>query len=105
MVAPICLSATCPCFIKMMVGTLRTPNLCVSSLFSSTSHFPTTACFSYSWAKLSIRGPILLHGPHHVAQKSMTMGLSVLSSSSKLASVIMRVGVMVIVFIFWCQSY
>ena len=42
LVAPTNLSTNCPPLKNRIVGTLRTPNSAATSLFSSTSHFPTT---------------------------------------------------------------
>jgi hypothetical protein len=43
---------------------------------------------SYSAATSSTIGAIALHGPHHVAQKSTSTGLSAFNVSAKFASVI-----------------
>ena len=86
--APTCLSTTSPFLMKITVGTLRTPKRMAKPSFSSTSHLPMTACSLYSSANASISGPIFLHGPHHVAQKSTTTGLPEANNSSKFESVI-----------------
>ena len=56
--------------------------------FSSTFTFPTNAFPSYSFDISSTKGPTILHGPHHSAQKSTNTGLfALITNSSKLSSV------------------
>ncbi len=75
---------------NIVVGILRMLYLEVASSLLSTSTFPITAFSLYSSANWSMIGPTILHGPHHSAQKSITTSLSVLRTSSKVASVISR---------------
>ena len=45
-----------------------------NSVLSSVLYLPITTRPSYSFASSSITGAIAMHGPHHVAQKSITTG-------------------------------
>ena len=66
----------------MMLNIRERPGL------ASTSTLTTSTVPSYFSASFTISGATILHGPHQVAQKSTTVGLSFLrTSSSKVASV------------------
>src|SRR6266853_1226674 len=55
--------------------------------FSSTLTLPTLIASAFSRAISSSKGAIILHGPHHSAQKSTTTGLSLcMTSRSKFDS-------------------
>ena len=66
----------------------ETPNFCASAGLSSTLTFPTVDLPWKSCASSSMVGPRALHGPHHGAQKSTSVGVEALTSSSKFDSVI-----------------
>src|SRR6266699_935591 len=67
---------------------LITPYFSAVSPFASTSNLPTVTLPSFSCAICSTMGAIILHGPHHVAQKSTNTTPWVLSTSFlKVASV------------------
>src|ERR1051326_5804084 len=69
------------------VGIARMPNLPASAWLSSTFTLPILSLPSYSSASSSRRGAIILHGPHHSAQKSTSTGvLALVTSVSKVAS-------------------
>src|SRR4051794_6612673 len=61
---------------------LMIPNACDSRGLASTSTLTTSTTPSYLAASFSIPGATILHGPHQVAQKSTTTGLSLLSTSA-----------------------
>ena len=65
---------------KISVGILTTINFCASTISSSTLTFPTliSGC---SFSICSTTGDIIIHGPHHDAQKSIRTGLSLFSTS------------------------
>src|SRR6187549_3912298 len=65
-----------------MVGMLMIWNACWSAGFASTSTLTTSTAPSYFAASFSISGATILQGPHQVAQKSTTTGLSALRTSS-----------------------
>src|SRR3954451_7324086 len=60
---------------------LMIPNACERRGFASTSTLTTSTTPSYFAASFSISGATILQGPHQVAQKSTTTGLSLLSTS------------------------
>lgn len=64
--------------------------------FASTSSLPTRTLPLYSFASSVIVGAKALHGPHQVAQKSISTSLLFLMVCSKLASVIWRGSVLII---------
>src|SRR4051812_25942772 len=67
---------------------LMIPNACESRGLASTSTLTTSTTPSYFAASFSISGATILQGPHQVAQKSTTTGLSLLrTSASKVSSV------------------
>mmetsp|Transcript_30252 Transcript_30252/g.66518 ORF Transcript_30252/g.66518 Transcript_30252/m.66518 type:complete len:219 (-) Transcript_30252:129-785(-) len=72
--APISLSTTSPFLMKMKVGMAETLYLAAVSGFSSTSTFRKTALGLASLSSLK-SGAIILHGPHHVAEKSIMTSL------------------------------
>src|SRR5882672_3194487 len=72
--APTLMSATSPALKIASVGIERTPNFAASSGFSSMFNFATLTLPAISTAISSRLGAIILHGPHHSAQKSTTTG-------------------------------
>src|SRR3989338_897791 len=86
--APTSWSTTRPLLKIKSVGMLRMPNFIDTCWLLSTSSLPTFSLPSYSFAISSTAGAIILHGPHHTAQKSTNTGLSDFRTSvSKFASV------------------
>src|SRR5262245_53739005 len=75
--------ATSPALKIISVGIERTPNSAASSGFSSILSLATLTLPLSSVAMSSSAGAIILHGPHHSAQKSTTTG-SLESSTSAL---------------------
>ncbi len=63
------------------------PHFAATSSQSSTLHFTTSALPSYSEATSSTIGEIARHGPHQVAQKSITTGSEPEIISEKFSSV------------------
>lgn len=76
-----------PSLKKRIVGSDITRFSVAKSDSSSTLYLPMTALPSNSAATSSITGAIDMHGPHHVAQKSITTGLPEAIISSTFASV------------------
>src|SRR6478609_7277962 len=72
--APTLISATSPALNMASVGIERTPNWAASSGFSSMLSLATFTLPWNSTASSSRLGAIILHGPHHSAQKSTTTG-------------------------------
>ncbi len=72
--APTLMSATSPALNMASVGIERTPNWAASSGFSSMLSLATFTLPSNCTASSSRAGAIILHGPHHSAQKSTTTG-------------------------------
>src|SRR6187402_1374490 len=68
--APTLMSATSPALNSASVGIERTPNLAASSGFSSMLSLTTLTLPAISTEISSRLGAIILHGPHHSAQKS-----------------------------------
>src|SRR5512145_2890390 len=68
--APTCLSATLPPLKKSTVGIFRILYFMATDGLLSTSHLTTRALPSNSREISSMMGAIILHGPHHSAQKS-----------------------------------
>ena len=60
-----------------------TPYCTARFWFESTSTFPTATRPEYSSANSSRIGAIILHGPHHSAQKSTRIGWADLRTSSE----------------------
>ena len=76
-----------PSLKRMRVGMLMTSNRRVMSRLSSMLSLATSSFPACSEAISSSTGAIILHGPHHSAQKSTSTGTSEdLTCSSKLAS-------------------
>src|ERR1019366_2914986 len=76
-----------PSLKRMSVGMLMTSKRRVTSRLSSMLSFTTSSLPACSSAISSSTGAIILHGPHHSAQKSTSTGTSEdLTCSSKLAS-------------------
>src|SRR6267143_6865618 len=63
------------------VGMLITLYLAAVPPLSSTSNFITLSFPAYSFARSSTIGAIILHGPHHVAQKSTRTGIGDFNTS------------------------
>jgi hypothetical protein len=80
--APTLMSATAPALNMASVGIERTPNCEAISGFSSMLILATFTLPSISLEISSRLGAIILHGPHHSAQKSTTTGT--LESSTSL---------------------
>ncbi len=55
--------------------------------FSSVLSFPKTTFPAYSFARLSMTGATILHGPHHGAQKSTSINGCSFMKESKVESV------------------
>src|SRR5690242_14831191 len=72
--APTFMSATSPPLKIISVGIERTPNCAASSGFSSILSLAILTLPPSSVAISSSEGAIILHGPHHSAQKSTTTG-------------------------------
>src|ERR1035437_3513351 len=80
-------AAGSPSLKRMRVGMLITSNLRVMSRLSSMFSLAMFSLPACSVAISSSTGAIILHGPHHSAQKSTSTGTSEdLTCSSKLAS-------------------
>src|SRR3954449_1246523 len=85
--APILVAATWPPLNSIIVGMPRTPYLRGVCGFSSMLTFATVTLPSISVANSSRKGAIILHGPHHSAQKSTSTGSLARSTTlSKLLS-------------------
>src|SRR6185437_178148 len=87
--APENASTIWPPAISTTVGMLRTPNIPASCCSLSQSILASRNAPAYSPASFSRIGPSVLHGPHHVAQKSTSTGVckdACSTSASKLAS-------------------
>ncbi|KAH8387029.1 hypothetical protein KR093_004181 [Drosophila rubida] len=69
-------SSTSPFLMNTNVGILVMLYSTVMSSLSSTLTLRTTARSAYSAASSSSLGAIILHGPHQLAQKSMTISFS-----------------------------
>src|SRR4051794_9193002 len=85
--APILVAATWPPLNSIIVGMPRTPYFRGVCGFSSILTFATVTRPSISVASSSRNGAIILHGPHHSAQKSTSTGsLARSTTASKLLS-------------------
>src|SRR5918994_5228077 len=80
--APTLVAAISPFLNSIKVGMPRTPYLVGVSGLSSMLTFATTTIALLSAASSSRNGAIVLHGPHHSAQKSTTTGRSDFSTSA-----------------------
>src|SRR5687767_2374762 len=80
--APTLVAAISPFLNSMSVGMPRTPYLVGVSGLSSMLTFATVTWSPLSAASSSRNGAIILHGPHHSAQKSTTTGRSDFSTSA-----------------------
>src|SRR5712691_1192201 len=69
-------SASRPFLNRIMVGMARTPKRPAVIGLASTSSFATLSFSPCSFATSSRTGATILHGPHHVAQKSTSTGMS-----------------------------
>src|SRR5579875_358897 len=78
--APTLVAATFPLRNRIMVGIPRTPYFVGASGFSSILTLATVNCPALSAARSSRNGAIILHGPHHSAQKSTNTGPSARST-------------------------
>ena len=86
-------AATRPFFSTTSVGMTFTPNCTASGTSSSTLHLQTSMS-SRSLAISSITGAIMRQGPHHVAQKSTSTGLSdCRTSCAKFSFVSVNIGI------------
>jgi hypothetical protein len=86
--APTSRATTSPSLNSNSVGMLITENLVAVATLTSTSSLPMVNLSDCSTANSSRMGAIILHGPHHSAQKSTRIGLSdAPTTSSKVASV------------------
>src|SRR5690348_107468 len=74
--APENASTIWPPWINTTIGMLRTPNIPASCCSLSQSIFARRNPPAYSPASFSRIGPSVLHGPHQVAQKSTSTGVS-----------------------------
>src|SRR5207237_3090604 len=87
LVTPVTWSRTPPFLKKSSDGIARMLYLKARLWFSSTFTFATLTAPAFSRAISSKSGAIILHGPHHSAQKSTITGLSLcITSRSKLDS-------------------
>ena len=87
--APTCCAATTPSLNSSSVGMLRTLYFGAVNGFSSIFNLMTFRRSPYSSATVPRTGAIILHGPHHSAQKSSKTGTSELTTSaSKSLSVV-----------------
>src|SRR5918996_2002069 len=94
--APTLVAAISPFLNSINVGIPRTPNLVGVSGLSSILTFATTIVSLLSAASSSRYGAIILHGPHHSAQKSTTTGTGDFSTSaSNEASLVIMTGILV----------
>src|ERR1019366_2649122 len=73
--APTICSATCPLLTSRSVGMARMPYSAARDCCSSMLTLPILILPSYSSASSSSSGAIILHGPHHSAQKSTRTGV------------------------------
>src|ERR1700722_2949382 len=86
--APTLVAVSWPFLNNIRVGMLRMPYLLGVIGFSSRFILAIVSCPCISVASSSSMGPIILHGPHHSAQKSTRTGLDAFKTSvSKLVSV------------------
>src|SRR5580693_5319591 len=86
--APTSRATTSPSLNSNSVGILMTENLVAVATLRSTSSLPIVNLSDCSTANSSRIGAIILHGPHHSAQKSTRIGLSdAPTTSSNVASV------------------
>src|SRR5579883_37530 len=72
--APILVAATWPFLNRIKVGMPRTPYFMGVCGFSSMLILATVTLPAMSVANSSRKGPIILQGPHHSAQKSTSTG-------------------------------
>src|ERR1700688_4779813 len=86
--APTSRATTSPSLKSSSVGILMTENLVAVATLTSTSSLPMVKLSDCSTANSSRIGAIILHGPHHSAQKSTKIGLfDAPTTSSNVASV------------------
>src|SRR5210317_526179 len=94
--APARFDTTWPSLKMNRAGMPRTPSCDAICCCESTSTLTTLIWPSMSVDSSSRTGPIILHGPHHSAQKSTTTGTSdLMTSASKVASVTATVAIVV----------
>ena len=86
--APVLFEITAPSLNKNKAGIPLTPSWDGEFGFSSTLTLTIFIFSPYSSESSSNDGPIILHGPHHSAQKSTTTGvLDLVTSDSNVSSV------------------
>jgi hypothetical protein len=73
-IPPTLVATTCPSLKTMKVGMPRIPYFVGVFALSSIFILTTLTCPANSVESSSIKGDIILHGPHHSAQKSTTTG-------------------------------
>jgi hypothetical protein len=73
-IPPTLVATTCPSLKTMKVGMPRIPYFVGVFALSSIFILTTLTCPANSAESSSIKGDIILHGPHHSAQKSTTTG-------------------------------
>src|SRR4051794_30633325 len=87
-IAPTVVATGLPCLNKIRVGIPRTANWFGESGLSSMLTFATVNFPANSVASSSSAGPIILHGPHHSAQKSTSTGEVLLASNTLLGKLL-----------------
>src|SRR5690606_30234560 len=94
--APTLVAATSPFLNSIKVGIPRTPYLVGVIGLSSMLTLATITWSPFSAASSSRNGAIILHGPHHSAQKSTTTGTGDLSTSASNESSLVVMTVMLV---------
>src|ERR1700733_13670789 len=86
--APTWVAAGLPSLNRIKVGMPRTANWFGDIGLLSISTFATVSLPANSPASSSSAGPIILHGPHHSAQKSTSTGPALLFSTTSVAKLL-----------------
>src|ERR1700712_4745863 len=91
--APTWVAAGLPSLNKISVGIPRTANWLGDIGLSSISTLATVSLPANSPASSFKAGPIILHGPHHSAQKSTSTGPLLLASTTSVAKLLSVTGI------------